>query len=225
MTLIKSAIVNTHFLGFLCIEYNVQKSRSGVSMEHAALGVMKETHMMEQMHLWKLMRHSNADIARSQKDCLERCRGLRDSILHALNSGTSYPWVSLARLNLEKFYSDVVESLIGAIFIDSSGCFAACEQFVKRTGLVAYLERVVAEKVDIEHPKSVLGRLAGSATVEYVDQQEIRTSPEGEEERRYKCAVKVDGEEVVAVDSCLSSNEAIVVAADRAIEKLRGEGR
>jgi dsRNA-specific ribonuclease len=224
MTLIKAAIVNTHFLGFLCIEYKVEQPRSGISMEHAALGIMKEKPLMEQMHLWKLMRHFHAGITKSQKDCLERCRVLRSSIFHSLEAGTTYPWVAFARLNLEKFYSDMLESLIGAIFIDSSGSFAACEKFIKSIGLMAYLERMVTGKVDIEHPKSILGRLAGSATVEYVEGNEFKTSPEGEEENRYKCAIKLNGNDFVAVDSCLSKEEATVVAADKAVEHLRGKG-
>ena len=39
--------------------------------------------------------------------------------------------------------SDIVESIIGAIFIDSKGSLEACEAFLERAGVVGYLRRVL----------------------------------------------------------------------------------
>lgn len=53
------------------------------------------------------------------------------------------------------------------IFLDSGGDLAVCEGFILRIGLVAYLKRAIRENTDIEHPKSILGRLAGAENVSH----------------------------------------------------------
>ena len=63
--------------------------------------------------------------------------------------------------------SDIIESLVGAIFVDSEGSFTACETFLERIGLMPHLRRVMSGKVDITHPRMVLERLTGAEGVQY----------------------------------------------------------
>jgi len=56
---------------------------------------------------------------------------LRGEIKNTIDNGIYYPWALLARLQAHKFYSDIVESLIGALWIDS-GSFDTCEELIER---------------------------------------------------------------------------------------------
>ena len=82
----------------------------------------------------------------------------------------------------------MIEPIIRAIFIHPKGSLAACEKFVKRIGLVSYLERVLADGIDIQHPKSLLGQLAGTETVTYQEEVVVERL-EDTSEQRYMCKV------------------------------------
>jgi dsRNA-specific ribonuclease len=166
------------------------------------------------------MRHTNKEIKRSQDACQMRYTEQRESVHQALVAGTMFPWLPLARLRLDKFYSDMIESIIGAIFIDSKGSLAACEEFITRIGLVSYLERILAEGVDMQHPKSILGQLAGTKTVSY--QEEIVSERLNDTlQQRHACTVMVGEVEIAVAKGCLSRDEAVWTAAITAADNLR----
>jgi len=211
MTLIKAALVNSHFLGFLCLDHGEQ-SPVVDRIEETAFGYFEERFISRNFSLWELMRHTNKDIKNSQDACRVRYTDQRESVHQALVAGTTFPWLPLSRLHMDKFYSDMIGSIIGAIFIDSKGSLAACEKFITCIGLVSYLERVVSEGVDVRHPKSMLGQLAGTETVSY--QEEVVSE-------RYMCTVTVGEVEIAIAKDCLSREEAAWAAAVEAAETLK----
>jgi dsRNA-specific ribonuclease len=219
MTLIKAALVNTHFLGFLCLDYSVQSSVVD-HMEETAFGCFEGKLGLRKVSLWELMRHTNKDIKNSQNACRVRYADQRESVHHTLVAGTTFPWVPLSRLHLDKFYSDMIESIIGAIFVDSRGDLAACEDFLGRIGFVSYLKRVLAEGVDVQHPKSILGQLAGPETVSYQEKVVLEKS-EDTIEKRYMCTVTVGEVELAVAKDCLGREEAVWTAAVLAAEILK----
>ena len=88
---------------------------------------------------------------------------MQDQLAVALTTGDSYPWTLLARLDPPKPFSDLIESIIAAIWIDSHGSLAACSAFLERLGLLSYLHRVL-ERGDVAllHPKEELGKRSQS---------------------------------------------------------------
>jgi dsRNA-specific ribonuclease len=222
MTQIKGALVNVHFLGFLCLAFS-HEQKEVISIQEQPGRKFREKIGMEQVYLWQIMRQHNPEIVKMQSACLERYKGLKTEIRHALDKGQTYPWVQLSKLNLDKFYSDMIESLMGAIFVDSKGDFAECRRFATRIGLIPYLERLVATEIDLSHPRTTLMRLAGSDSVNYVTKQE-RSSADGDI-NHHQCTVTVDGVEVAEVKGCLSKDEAIVVGAYEATAKLKMKKR
>lgn len=109
--------------------------------------------------LWQAMRHANRAMASDQKACLARYDETHDDIASALNEGTHYPWALLARLEPPKPFSDMVESIIAAIWIDSHGSLLACSTFLERLGLLPYLNRVLEnDGLALLHPKEELGK-------------------------------------------------------------------
>jgi dsRNA-specific ribonuclease len=219
MTAIKAALVNAHFLGFLCLNYSAESCRD-IDNEAIIREYFAEKGALQNLSLWMLMRHTNKNIKISQAACQERYTQHRDTIYRALDTGTRYPWLPLARLDPDKFYSDMIESIIGAIFLDSGGSLAACEAFLARIGLVSYLRRVLTDNVDVQHPKNALGQLAGSEGVSY-SEKEVPGGPEETGGKRFMCTVTV-GEAVVAeAEGCLTREEAVLAAATKALEKLK----
>lgn len=170
--------------------------------------------------LWSFMRQSSTELILEREATQARHAALRGPILQAMETGTHYPWALLARLHAQKFYSDLYEALLGAIWVDSGPEFGgACRNFVENSGVLPYLRRLLRDEVHVLHPKEELGRLADRERVEYVV-----TEMEGEkgEGREWACEVKIGGRPVVCVGNCLFKEEAKVTAATRACEILKG---
>ena len=212
MSAMKAALVNADFLAFLCMDVSLMQDT--VDIQQHTNGKFNEVHGKRQIELWKFMRHHSQDVMKAQQACHERYRHLRQDVKHCLQHGEFYPWALLAELNADKFYSDLVESILGAIFVDSEGGLGECQSFAERVGILPYLRRLVEEGVEVCHPKTALERLTGSHKVEYV--------VECEENARngFRCLVRVQENEVVAVKGCLTKNEAVVKAADAAVELI-----
>lgn len=115
--------------------------------------------------------------------------------------------------------SDIVESLVGAIYIDTQGSLPACEAFLEHLGLMAYLRRVMDENVALLHPKEELGQLADREKVRY----ELGKEGMGREQR-LTCKVFVGERQVVRVGDGIGVMEVQTRAADGACRVLRERG-
>ena len=214
--LIRTALVNGNFLGYLCLMLSTTLQRfDPVSDDPNNISI---TSVSYSFYLWQSMRHSSPAIREAQQACVTRLSVLKAEISESFTSGKSYPWRLLARLQPPKFISDIIESLLGAIYIDMHGSLDACESFLEHLGLMPYLRRVMQEHTSLLHPKQELGELADGEKVRYV------LGNEGEEvERRLTCSVLVGEREVVRVGDGSSPMEVQTRAADEACAILRKE--
>jgi dsRNA-specific ribonuclease len=190
MHLMRTALVNADFLAFLCMELATTQERidivsvvgnpvgygsSGISGSGIGKGSTAASYYQFRQRptharhaLWQFMRHSSADIAHAQAACARRYGAQRARIRHALETrGAAYPWLALCRMRADKFFSDVVESVLGAVFVDAQGALAPCAAFAERVGVLPYLRRVVAQHMRLLHPKEELGRAADRHAVHY----------------------------------------------------------
>ena len=154
--LIRTALVNGHFLGYLCmhLSLNLPRTETRVTGPTTFESFTSETSFV----LWQVMRHSNTSITADQGACLSRYDELKGDIDITLYEGNRYPWTLLARLGPPKLFSDMIESIVAAIWIDSRGSLAACTAFLERLGLMPYLRRVLEnEELALFHPKEELG--------------------------------------------------------------------
>jgi dsRNA-specific ribonuclease len=210
MTMIKAALVSADLLAFFCMEFSITYDIVNIQQENSR--EFREVHADDHMEIWSFMRHHSQEIMAALQACLRRYQRLRRKIEHFLKRGSSYPWNLLAQLNADKFFSDLIESIIGAIFVDSGGSLVDCQRFAERIGIIPYLHRILKEDIEIIHPKTALGHLTGSETVDYVV-----TCEEGAS-NLYRCLVRVNGIDVISVGECLTKDEAIVRAADAAVK-------
>ncbi|KAM0325326.1 hypothetical protein ACHAQA_007311 [Verticillium albo-atrum] len=240
MHLLKTASVNGEFLGFLALEHHVEEeevlitanSCTSASDSDSDIGSpghgkgkkiapnLKRT--MRKVPFWKFMRHSSTEVASEQAKAVRNHADLREPIIHALEHGSNYPWALLARLRARKFFSDMVEAVIGAVWVDS-GDMDACTRVAERLGIMTVLERLVKENVHVLHPKQELGQLASDQTVEY-----NVTAPEAGSGGRdvrgwYTCKVMIGERCVVEIGDGISRDEAETKAAEKAVSILKDE--
>jgi dsRNA-specific ribonuclease len=210
MTELRAALVNADFLSFLCMDFAFTEEFYCGS--EITAGSFKSTVQPRNTALWMFMRHDASDIVRMQTSCSDIYRMLGDGLKKTLKSGHSYPWATLARLGAPKFYSDLIESTIGAIFIESEGDLDACERLLERIHLMVYLEHFVKQDIRLEHPKSALDRITGTHKAEF----HVKKTEDG----LHNISVWLKGETVASIDHCSSRNEAFVRAADAAVAFL-----
>lgn len=239
MHLMKSACTNADFLAYLCLDIHTEEERTELVEaptkplhEDTPLPTMQTT---TTIYLFQAMAHFFQDIPAAQCETLERHAALKPTISRALageplnteadgnidlgavpdaaaNTGPAYPWLALARLRAPKFFSDLIESILGAIYIDSHGDWHACQAFLCRIRLIDHLDRFIAAGVNFKHPKTLLAEATGGHKVEYV--REVN------EYGQITCSVVIDGVELVTVRNQLSRGEAESKAAGMALAAL-----
>ncbi|KAK5136865.1 hypothetical protein LTR08_001787 [Meristemomyces frigidus] len=209
------ALVNGIYLGYRCMDYGIEQDKfvpvdTGGGRLHAERSVKIS-------HLHDYVRASGQLIVAKQQSigAYERLGRLVEG---ALDAGEEYPWPDLYAMNPQKFFSDLVESVIGALYIDTEGDLAVCEAFVERLGILKHLRTMLDGRMKIMSPKERLGVAAGDRTVRYVT-----VAADGEDESRniFSCAVNVGGQEVAMVDRCTNKAEAEGRAALEAVRALQ----
>ena len=189
MHLVRTAIVNADFLAFLCLGTGIDLDRQDVATNNSTHETII-TPVIETKHLHDFMITFGLEIALARQSCLERYQDLQGEIEAALKQGLKYPWSPLSRLAAPKFFSDLIESLVGAIFVDSHGSLDACRLFLGEIGLMKYLQRLIEEPtIDVMHPKERLGVVSGNSKIDYLPSKE--RNEDGV--LRHTCRVLVDG--------------------------------
>lgn len=178
MHLLRTALVNADLLAFLCMnlaleDHFTHTATTAATRErrYGRQGPSAVTPEVvakpEPFPLWRFMRLGSRKLALERDAAVTRERRLRSAIWARLRQGDRYPWAHFARVKAPKPMSDMVEALIGAIWVDSlptrdynggsdSGSMAAVDAFLSRLGLLQLLDRFLADKVDVIHPKEEL---------------------------------------------------------------------
>lgn len=251
MTQLKAAFVNAQLLAFLCMEFGftTEKAENPVvqvtargKITEAGTGTAPFTQKKstKKIALWAFMRSHSYEIRISCDAAVKRHSLLREEILSSLYNSSMYPWESLSRLNADKFFSDLIESVLGAIFVDSGGNLSKCEKFVERIGLLGLLRRCLEESVMSTHPVNSLQHLMGATSVHFrfwkarvpSDGSETTgveiedgTEDSGNQQRYFNCSiVTADGKELGSARGCLSKEEARTRAACAVIKAVQENG-
>ncbi|KAK3946412.1 dicer-like protein 2 [Diplogelasinospora grovesii] len=180
--------------------------------------------------LWSFMRHLSGQITVIQRATEKRHAAMREAILDALHNGARYPWALLARLQVQKFYSDVFESLLGAVWVDS-GSLDECVKVVERVGILPLMRRFVRDRVHMWHPKELLPHFIGSndgyeylVDVVKTNNNDALTDAFGlVKDQLYSCRLIVGDRCVAEVRDGVSMEEAQIRAAEQAYRVLESE--
>ncbi|KAL4951346.1 hypothetical protein BDW69DRAFT_170234 [Aspergillus filifer] len=191
MSRVKAALVNGDLLGFLCLEF----AWAGDSLPPTRTDGEVEQ-MQSTMHLYSYLRHSSELMLTQMQThsatttALTRHMRLRDQILSALETGKAFPHSALAAVHPNKAFSDIIESILGAIYVDSGSDLTPCRGFIERLGLLAYANRVLDGAIDVIHPieraSASLARHASRVSAEAKSQN----GNEGKKDRPWRFRLK-----------------------------------
>lgn len=211
MHTIRTSMVNASFLTFRMFEMTIKEE----VIEKASMRSISQ-----ERALWQYLRSGSHQVVAARQAALEQHKSVHQQITAALAEDTRFPWHLMAMLDAPKFLSDIVESVIGAIFIDAHGDIAACKEFVRRLGILDCLERILRDDVDCLHPKERLGHLAVDKDVKYVRVRDDRVDGV---DRQYNCQVKVGGVDVGGVVRGPKRLNAETIAAWHAAKALESD--
>jgi dsRNA-specific ribonuclease/ERCC4-related helicase len=212
MHTLKTALVNGDFLAFLALEYGLH-SKEPIVTDNATLS---EKDVFTP--IWKFMKHASLAMGLEQSATAERHKKLRGQILEAMTTGKYYPWHLLSLLRAKKFFSDLVEALMGAVWVDS-GCIDTCQSIMERMGILAYMDRIIRDDVQALHPKERIGVLAVDKKVKYA----IDIVHGEGQEKEYFCTLHIGDRVVTRVGQGISKEEVQVKAATEAVKILEAE--
>ncbi|KAF5684693.1 Dicer 2 [Fusarium circinatum] len=229
--MIKTTIVNGEFLGFVNLINSIQREDLEVervelngkpTIETTALPLWKLTTKTTALPLWKFMRFNSSEMASAMVKTEERFESMRQELVTALwgdghvpSGDGPYPWVLLARLQPPKFYSDMFEALLGAVWVDS-GSIEECTRVLERFQVMDYLKFVMEKDIHVQHPKEQLSKLAIATKVKYT------TTEIEEPEPLWSCELTIGERLVAEVEGSLNKVEAMAKAAEKAIRLLTG---
>jgi endoribonuclease Dicer len=191
---IKAAVVNAHFLAMLCLRASTElpvvmptwSQDDGVTV----------TEDRQRLYLYKCLLHSNIQLLDEQRATFARWErpGGRNEIEAALTEGRAFPWSALSSLQAPKFLSDMFESLLGAVYLDSRGDLDIVRDVLRRLGHWEVLERIVKHDTDVQHPLPRLNIWAGK------HHEKVKCSPPQNDGKMVSCSVLWDDYEITKVE-------------------------
>ena len=130
----REALVCGSFLGYCCMRYGIDEDRFDVvedrSSNERRLQLQRSS---RQVHLHDFLR-ANVLVQTEKHRSLKPFEEFHEAVDRALEQGTEFPWPELFAMASQKFMSDMIEAVIGALFIDSKGDLSVCEAFIERLG-------------------------------------------------------------------------------------------
>ena len=208
----KSAVVNTHFLAYICLRSSLEVDASMPKPDKRGKIVMQSK--TNTIHLFQCLQHSSPVVLEDQKLTFARYDKVKDEIETALTTGKTFPWAALTRLQAPKLFSDMIESLIGAVYLDSKGDMDTVRTLLGKLGVLSHLDRIMRDDVDVLHPVSRLSVWAAR-------QQKPINYDYTEEKGSVVCTITVEEREAVSARAQkrghASQEEARFAAAEKAI--------
>jgi dsRNA-specific ribonuclease len=215
---VRTAMVNAAFLTYCMFETTVVEELTNKST------LQPEAHHRA---LWQFLRSSSPELIAGRTSALQQHAEARSAIATALAHDSRFPWHALSLTDPPKFLSDIVESVIGALYIDSHGSIPVCEEFVRRLGILPCLERILKDGVDCWHPKERINTLAADKGIKYVrvtGDQNGAGKGNGSLEKGYKVQVRIGGNDVGGVVEGVKRLQTETIAAWKVIALLEGGG-
>jgi len=212
----RSALVNAHTLAYFCLRCSVTIQSSMAHPDDEGSIVLESED--NDIYLWKCLLHSSSRVMEDQATTFARFQKQKNSVEEAMTSGGIFPWAALVRLQAPKFFSDMIESLIGATFLDSEGSMDAAKGVMRRLGILQLMERIVKDDVDVLHPVSRLSMWATNA-----DKKLEYKFPR--EKGNITCIVTAGGDELASETDVYrgraTQEEVKFAAAETAVRSLR----
>lgn len=211
MTLRRHALVAHPTLAFFALQPKRVENTIDVNTNpHTKTTTYVEAHKIVYLPD-NIQRVGSHEAAQQCKDTLARFVETQEGILDILLHGKNFPWTKLLHLHAPKSYSDVFESILGAIFVDSGGDLTPCVSMLKKIGYLQLVDRYAREAdIDTSHPQQVFAMMSSGANL-----VSRRTKTRG-----WECKVMVGNERLARCRGASCKEEAECRAARRAAKVL-----
>lgn len=221
MHLRQIACVNHSYLAFLCFEAQEDVERVTVSTDRTqkdvTLGKTTET-----KYLFQFMSHSSMEVGPAQVRSLDRYLERRKEIRVELNRSQTYPWALLASIAAPKFFSDIVESVLGAVFTDCGADLAVCSKVLEKLGMMKLLRRLIEEPdMILDQPKTILWQERAKAGLPAL--KAVSRSRREAGGMRFGCQLLLEGEVYAQVDDAWCDEEAVLRVCEVVLKQFRKE--
>ena len=216
MDRVKKTLVCGPYLGYCCMSYGIEEEHFNVAEQTAdtrePLCLQRSSRTV---HLHDFLRAS-VRMVNDKHLSLAPFEKYREATEEGLEHGNEYPWPELIAMKPQKFLSDMIESVLGALFLDTQGDLSVCEAFLEKSGILRHMLRTLDENVETLMPKEHLGIMAGGQTVEYVTTQVL----DSEGKAAIECTVKIADVDVVRGTGYRTKAEAEARAAREGVRML-----
>lgn len=169
MHLYKSSVVNGNLLTFLSLGCSIDVESPKVEQLRGSKISFEVTTEKRKVNLWEFVDLSHPEMAKARTKCVELYEnGLRDRVQAVLDTDMFYPWTDLASFEAEtdgknKLFADILEAVIGAVFVDSGGDFESVKPLIERFGMLKVLRRLTRDGVNVKHPVNRLAETVARA--------------------------------------------------------------
>ncbi|KAK8179319.1 hypothetical protein BC567DRAFT_285633 [Phyllosticta citribraziliensis] len=247
---VKTAVVNEGILNFLVFECAQIRPIHRVRVDQeTGEATVEEQGEYKRTALWHWIRHSSPTLMQTFKESEAQHEEMRSKIWEALQNDDVFPWKFFNPSEaITKVPSDVVEAILGAIFIDSAqnpapsstgaadagtdtdaddpspldgqaAGMSACEGFLERLGLLEILNRILRDNVNCGGQRA---RLLRYVSADLRDKFKFHAFFD-EETGLWSSRILLDNRVLIQKDEvkAKSRGAAIREGADRAFLKMR----
>jgi len=154
---LRSATVNAGFLAYCALStaFQIQMNDTPPQGSNTEAILIPTT---ASYNLLSFLRHAPNPPLSAAFNATRRRYDILQAHLHtSLISENQYPWRLFAAFGPEKTVSDIVEALLGAVWIDCGGNWDVVTQIARNLGSLTWLERALHEDIGCWHPKEEVG--------------------------------------------------------------------
>ncbi|KAJ5719717.1 hypothetical protein N7493_007295 [Penicillium malachiteum] len=170
---------------------------------------------LDEVYLWICLQSHSQELTASLNKFRSTSRRDCWRIQRALLRGR-YPWSDLAAMGGHFFLSDIVKSLLGAVFVDSQANLRDCEHLADRIGILRRAKQFLRDEVITDHPKVLLQKANPEAKIFY--QSCTKPIPDN----TFCCAVWLNDEKAVDLQG-FPNRDAAMISASQALARLLEE--
>lgn len=141
MTLCRHAAASHVFFAYSCLDVRCRRLQNEVEIISGRQTKVEQHETT--LYATDLIRFHEVQLRRPIQAAREEFELLKVEIDSHLNNGV-FPWTQLRRIDAPKVCSDVVESLIAAVYLDSGASLGDCEKLLDRLGILDVLDRMAS---------------------------------------------------------------------------------
>lgn len=179
MTDIRHCLAGHEFLAYLALGVSGECHYNNIEtygLDHVQVEARTKT-----SYATDLILIDNLDLRQDISKARSRYDVLKHDIKHSL-SMKCFPWAKLSQIAAPKVCSDIIESLIAAIYFDSAGCIGRCHELLQTLGMLDLASTMAhSDDFEVRSPVALLHEFCSKRGWRVKIDIRTKTSSSGEE--------------------------------------------